>query len=72
MQKKLIWILTILSALITILLAAGEQPWPLIIAYWLVLTVKNARETLRPTRMSVAKVVEEDEKDAAQRNVETR
>ena len=47
MQTTLIWILTILSALITILLAAGEQPWPLIIAYWLVLTVKNAGEAAK-------------------------
>lgn len=62
MQKKLIWILTILSAMITILLAAGEQPWPLIIAYWLVLTVKNAGETLRPTRMSVAKDLSKEDK----------
>lgn len=45
--KILLWLLTILSALITLLLMAGTQPWPLIIAYWLVLTLKNAREAAK-------------------------
>ena len=40
-QKTLILILAVIAAVVAIILAAKRSAWILIVAYWIVLTLKN-------------------------------
>lgn len=40
-QKTLILILAVIAVSVAVILAAGYNAWPLIVAYWVVLTLKN-------------------------------
>lgn len=42
LSQSLIFALIIIAAVVAATIAAGKNAWALIIAYWMVLTVKNA------------------------------
>lgn len=42
LSQALIFTLIIIAAVVAFVLAAGKSAWGLIIAYWVVLTIKNA------------------------------
>ena len=42
LSQALIFALIIIAAVVAFVLAAGKSAWGLIIAYWVVLTIKNA------------------------------
>ena len=42
LSQALIFALISIAAVVAIILAAGKSAWGLIIAYWVVLTIKNA------------------------------
>lgn len=42
LSQALIFALIIIAAVVALVLAAGKSAWGIIIAYWVVLTIKNA------------------------------
>lgn len=42
LSQALIFALIIIAAVVAVTIAAGKSAWGLIIAYWVVLTIKNA------------------------------